>query len=87
MKRIPYKSSLHELNIVEALIYAQELGNKPDTVVIGIEPVDWTSFSTELTAPVRSRMEDIVTAVLKEIEKAGGAWKKAEQPVRAARVL
>lgn len=86
-KKIPYKSSLHELNLVETLIFAEELGNKPETVVIGIEPVDWTSFSTELTAPVQSRMEDIVSAVLKEIEKAGGSWKKADHPVRSVRVL
>ena len=86
-KKIPYKSSLHELNIVETLIYAEELGNKPETVVIGIEPQDWTTCSTELSGPVRSRMEDIVSAVLKEIETAGGSWKKAEQPAQSARVL
>ncbi|MDR3556500.1 MAG: hydrogenase maturation protease [Syntrophobacteraceae bacterium] len=86
-KKIPYKCSLHELNIVEALIYAEELGKKPETVVIGIEPLEFSACSTELSDPVRSRMEDIVTAVLKEIEKAGGSWKKAEQPVRTSRVL
>ncbi len=86
-RRIPYKSSLHELNIVETLIYAEELGNKPETVVIGIEPGDWTSWSTELTEPVRNRMEDFVAVVLEEIEKAGGSWKKAEQPVKIHRVV
>ena len=85
--KIPYKSSLHELNIVETLIYAEELGNKPETVVIGIEPGDWTSWSTELTEPVRNRMEDFVAVVLGEIEKAGGSWKKAEQPVKIKRVV
>jgi hydrogenase maturation protease len=86
-KKIPYKSSLHELNIVETLIYAEELGNKPNTVVIGIEPGEWTSWSTELTEPVRNRMEDFVAAVLREIEKAGGSWKKAEQPLGIVRVV
>ncbi len=86
-KKIPYKSSLHELNIVETLIYAEELGNKPETVVIGIEPGEWTSWSTELTEPVRNRMEDFIAAVLEEISKAGGSWKKAEQPVRTVRVV
>jgi len=86
-KKIPYKSSLHELNSVETLIYAEELGNKPNTVVIGIEPGEWTSWSTELTEPVRNRMEDFVAAVLREIEKAGGSWKKAEQPLGIVRVV
>jgi hydrogenase maturation protease len=86
-KKIPYKCSLHELNIVETLIYAQELGNKPETVVIGIEPQDYTSCSVALSDPVQNRLEDIVTAVLKEIERAGGAWKKSDQPTPSARVL
>ena len=86
-KKIPYKSSLHELNIVETLIYAEELGNKPETVVIGIEPGDWTSWCTELTEPVRNRMDDVIAAVLKEISKAGGSWTKAEQPTGTVRVV
>jgi hydrogenase maturation protease len=86
-KKIPYKSSLHELNIVETLIYAEELGNKPETVVIGIEPGDWTSWCTELTEPVRNRMDDVIAAVLKEISKVGGSWTKAEEPSGTERVV
>ncbi|MGC8490619.1 MAG: hydrogenase maturation protease [Syntrophobacteraceae bacterium] len=86
-KKIPYKSSLHELNVLETLIFAEELGGKPETVVIGIEPAEWTSVNTHLSDPVRNRLEDIVSAVLKEIEKAGGSWKRAEQPARTARAL
>jgi hydrogenase maturation protease len=86
-KKIPYKSSLHELNIVETLIWAEELGNKPETVVIGIEPGEWTSWNTKLTEHVGSRMGDIVAAVLKEIEKAGGSWEKLKQPVKINRVV
>lgn len=86
-KKIPYKSSLHELNIVETLIYAEELGNRPATVVIGVEPGDWTSWSTELTEPVRNRLEDIVSAVLEEVRKAGGIWRKIDRPARTKRVV
>ncbi|MFZ2448083.1 MAG: HyaD/HybD family hydrogenase maturation endopeptidase [Syntrophobacteraceae bacterium] len=86
-KKIPYKSSLHELNIVETLIYAEELGNRPETVVLGVEPGDWTSWSTGLTDPVRARMEDIVAAVLDEVDKAGGSWQKREQPLPNKRVV
>lgn len=86
-KKIPYKCSLHELNIVEALIFAEELGNKPETVVIGIEPEEFSSCSTQLSATVLNRMEDIVSAVLKEIERAGGTWKKAVEPIKSLRIL
>jgi hydrogenase maturation protease len=86
-RKIPYKSSLHELNIVETLIYAEELGNKPETVVIGIEPGEWTSWSTSLTEPVRNRLEDFVAVVLEEIKKVGGRWEKRAQPVKIERVV
>ena len=86
-KKIPYKSSLHELNMVETLIYAEELGHRPTAVVIGIEPGDWTSWSTGLTEPVQNRMEDIVAAVLEEIVKAGGSWQKNECPSQVKRVV
>jgi hydrogenase maturation protease len=86
-KKIPYKSSLHELNIVETLIYAEELGNKPETVVVGIEPGEWRSWSTELSEAVGNRMEDFVAVVLMEIEKAGGSWQKVDQPVKTVRVV
>lgn len=86
-KKIPYKSSLHELNLVETLVYAEELGNKPEAVVIGVEPGAWTSWSTELTDAVKSRMEDIVSAVLREVGGAGGSWRKRENPRPARRVV
>jgi hydrogenase maturation protease len=86
-KRIPYKSSLHELNLVETLIYAEELGNKPHAVVVGIEPGDWTAWSLELTEPVRTRLEDIVAAVLEEVAKAGGSWRKLDTPAHIRRVV
>ena len=86
-KKIPYKSSLHELNMVETLIYAEVLGNRPDAVVLGIEPGDWTSWSTELTGPIRARMDAIVAAVLEEVEKAGGTWQKRERPSDVRRVV
>ncbi|MCE5333794.1 MAG: HyaD/HybD family hydrogenase maturation endopeptidase [Desulfobacteraceae bacterium] len=86
-KKIPYKSSLHELNLVETLIYSEELGNKPDAVVIGVEPGDWTSWSTELTEPVRSSMEGIVSAVLEEVKRAGGSWRKRQRPLQTWRVV
>ena len=65
----------------------KSLGISLETVVIGIEPGDWTSWSTELTEPVRNRMEDFIAAVLEEISKAGGSWKKAEQPAGTVRVV
>lgn len=86
-KKIPYKSSLHELNMVETLVYAEILGNHPKAVVFGVEPGDWTSWNTQMTEPVLSRMDDIVAHVLEEVGKAGGSWQKREQPLQSNRVV
>lgn len=86
-KKIPYKSSLHELNMVETLVYAEILGNHPEAVVFGIEPGEWTSWNTRMTETVRGRMDDIVAAILEEVVKAGGSWQKREQPLQVNRVV
>jgi hydrogenase maturation protease len=83
-KKIPYKSSLHELNLVETLAYAEVLGNKPQSVIIGIEPETITDWSTELSDSVRRGLPEAISLVLGEIAEAGGSFR--ERPAGAARV-
>jgi hydrogenase maturation protease len=69
------KNSLHEFDILTTLSCVELLGNLPPTVFIGMEPEDITSWGTELTETASSRLEDLVSEVLKEIEKEGGTWR------------
>jgi hydrogenase maturation protease len=62
------KESLHQLDLLDTLGYAELLGNIPETVVLGIEPEDISPWGTELTETVRSRLEDLIRMVLDEIE-------------------
>ena len=71
-KRISIKNSLHQLDLLETLAHAEFLESLPQTTIIGIEPEDTCSLSLELTDTVRARREDIVSAVLQEISRAGG---------------
>jgi hydrogenase maturation protease len=73
-KRITFKNSLHQLDLVETLAYAEVLGNRPDAVIVGIEPADISPWGLELTEIVQSRMADLCEEVLKEIRQAGGEF-------------
>lgn len=73
-KRVTFKNSLHQLDLVETLAYAEILGNRPSTVIVGIEPEDISPWGLQLTEIVQSRMAEMCERVLKEIELAGGTY-------------
>ena len=73
-KRVTFKNSLHQLDLVETLAYAEVLRDRPTAVIIGIEPADISPWGMELSQAVHSQMEDMCTMVLKEIELAGGSY-------------
>ncbi|MDY0040827.1 MAG: HyaD/HybD family hydrogenase maturation endopeptidase [Desulforhabdus sp.] len=74
-KRVTFKNSLHQLDLVETLAYAEILGNRPQAVIVGIEPEDISPWGMELTQTVEARMPELCSQVLAEIEKAGGTFR------------
>jgi hydrogenase maturation protease len=68
----PVKNSLHEASFLETLNQCRLLGYAFKTVIIGIEPADISPWSDELTSEVSKHMPDLIKAVLKEIQRAGG---------------
>jgi hydrogenase maturation protease len=79
------KNSLHELDLVETLSFAELLGNMPETVILGMEPEDIDSWDTELSESVRTRMEVLLAEVLSKIGKAGGHFEELpEHSVRTS---
>ena len=73
-KRISLKNSLHQFDLLETLAHAQFLESLPETVIVGIVPEDTVTLSLELSETVRSRLENLVSAVLEEITGAGGGY-------------
>jgi hydrogenase maturation protease len=69
---LAFKNSLHQTDLVDTLIYCELLGNRPDAVVVGIEPQDFRSMSVSLSPVMEGCMERIVSAVVDEIAAAGG---------------
>ena len=73
-KRVTFKNSLHQLDLVETLAYAEVLGHRPSAVIIGIEPADISPWGTGLTQVVQDRFDALCPEVFNEIERAGGAY-------------
>lgn len=73
-KSLAFKDSMHQTDLVDTLIYCGLVGNRPDAVVVGIEPEDYQSMAVELSPTLAKRVPDMAQVVLREIEQAGGAY-------------
>lgn len=70
-KRILAKNSLHQVDFLETLASCQALDKVPETVILGIEPLDIESLSIELTPVVQEKVDSLIDMVLKELDRLG----------------
>lgn len=70
-KSLSFYNSLHQTDLVDTLIYCDLAGHRPDAVVIGMEPQDIRTMSTDLTPVCFSRLPDLAAKVLEELEGRG----------------
>jgi hydrogenase maturation protease len=59
--------SLHDIDLLDSLKMAELLGNKPELMVIGIEPLTISEWSMELSDPVKERYPRFLEAARREI--------------------
>lgn len=74
--RIRAKNSLHQVDFLEALTLCQALDKVPETVILGIEPEDIETLSTELTPTTQSKVDAVIEMVLGEIKRLGGSYQE-----------
>jgi hydrogenase maturation protease len=79
-KRILAKMSLHQVDLIEALTLCQALDHVPETVIVGVEPEDMTTFQMELTATIEGKIDAVIDMVLKELDRLGATYEKKENP-------
>lgn len=79
-KSLSFRNSLHDTDLVDTLISCQLCGNRPDAVIIGMEPEDYGTMATDLTKDVEAAMPKMVQAILKEITDAGGSYSERTTP-------
>jgi len=72
-KRVFPKNSLHQVDLIEALTLCQVLDKVPETVVIGVEPLDIETFGIELTPTVSAKISAVAQMVLDELKRIGVA--------------
>jgi hydrogenase maturation protease len=77
-ERIRAKNSLHQIDFLEALTLCQALDHVPQTVIIGVEPLDIDTQSLDLTPPVQARVEAVIEMILAELDRLGASYKKGK---------
>ena len=75
-KSMGFKNSLHDTDLVDTLLTCDLMGKRPETVVVGIEPVDFETLNTGVSPQLAARMDDIMRAVLQEITELGATYSK-----------
>lgn len=59
--------SLHDIDLLDSLKMAELLGNKPEIMVLGIEPLIISEWSMELSEPVKAKYPKFLEAARREI--------------------
>ena len=73
-ERIRAKNSLHQVDFLEALTLCQALDHVPQTVILGVEPLDIETQSLDLTPPILAQVDPVIEMVLAELERLGVSW-------------
>lgn len=80
-KSLAFKDSMHQTDLVDTLVMCEIVGNRPEAVIIGMEPHDYHTMHVGLSQAALDRQEALIGFVLEEIAKAGGTWTNKAAPV------
>ena len=68
-ERIRAKNSIHQVDFLEALTLCQALDKVPETVIVGVEPLDIETLSIELTPVTAAKVDPMIDMVLAELDR------------------
>jgi hydrogenase maturation protease len=71
-KSLAFRDSMHQTDLVDTLGMCEIVGNRPEAVVIGMEPFDYHSMALELSPTALSSLPVMIESVITEIKNAGG---------------
>ncbi len=63
------KVSLHQISLIDVLHMTALTGKKPETVIIGVQPKDTTSWSLELSEELKAVIPRVKELVIEELRK------------------
>lgn len=70
-KSMSFSDSMHQTDLVDTLIFCELAGNRPDCVVIGIEPLDFETLDTELSPVIEAKLPKLMGHVIEELQSHG----------------
>ncbi len=73
-ERIRAKNSLHQVDFLEALTLCQAMEKVPETVILGVQPMDIDTLSVDLTDVVSRQIDPVLDMVLAELDRLGIAY-------------
>ena len=78
-ERIRAKNSIHQVDFLEALTLCQALDKVPETVIVGVEPLDIETLSIELTPVTAAKVAHIIDMVLSELYRLHIPYEKRKE--------
>ncbi len=64
-----FTDSMHQTDLVDTLIACELTGKRPDCIVYGIEPLDYTTLDVELSPVIAEKVPALMEKVLEELSK------------------
>ena len=70
-KSLGFRESVHQMDLVDTLLFCELAGHRPDAVVLGMEPVDYKTMAVDLSPLIEERLPLLAGLLLEELEKRG----------------
>lgn len=70
-KSLSFRDSTHQTDLVDTLICCELAGHRPEAVVLGMEPEDYKTMSTELTPNIAKCLHKLCEAAIRELQDNG----------------
>lgn len=67
-----FRDSQHQVDLADILVQCDLIGQKPEVVVIGMEPQDIMSLQLEMTPLIAAKLETLIEHVIAEVREKGG---------------
>ncbi len=68
---VEQKASLHQISLIDVLGMAELTGSRPETVILGVQPKDVSSWSLEMSDELKAVVPRVKELVLEELKKIG----------------
>ena len=78
-ERIRAKNSIHQVDFLETLTLCRAIDKVPETVIVGVEPLDIETLSIELTPVTAAKVDVMIDMVLSELDRLDTTYDKRKE--------